>query len=122
MLKKCTKCRRELEVALENFGPCKAAGDGFQSQCRECKQAYDEAHRVSHREEHKVACKKYYAANTGKAQVYAKKYYDTLSGYIRRLFHRMNWRCRDKKCYVENGIRNMFESSDEFVNYVVNEL
>jgi hypothetical protein len=37
MKKKCTKCREEKELIIENFPPRKDTKDGFRSECRECR-------------------------------------------------------------------------------------
>ena len=56
-----------------------------------------------------------------------KKYYATINGHLRRVFNSMNQRCNNSnhvgfKYYGGRGIENKFESTDEFVGYVINEL
>jgi hypothetical protein len=58
---------------------------------------------------------------------YNKKYRKTIKGYLTLIFHKMVMRCTDPhyqgyRWYGGRGIKCKFESSKEFVDYVINEL
>lgn len=57
----------------------------------------------------------------------SKKYRSTLIGCLRERFNRIKERCNDPrhpryKDYGGRGIRCLFNTSDEFIDYVTNEL
>ena len=97
-MKICSKCEREYPATTEFFPPNGHHKDGLQSQCRKCKQ---------------------------KA---TRKYRQTVNGCLRIVFCNIKRRCnsglKDLKnaTYSKKGIKNLFKSSDEFVDYVVNVL
>ncbi len=56
-----------------------------------------------------------------------KKYRSTIKGHLRNVFNGMRQRCTNPKVhnyyrYGGRGIKVLFESANEFINYVVNEL
>lgn len=57
----------------------------------------------------------------------SKKYRGTVRGHLRQVYSDIKCRCDNPSCgsyvnYGGRGIQNRFGSSDEFVDYVVNEL
>lgn len=77
-------------------------------------------------EANRIAVKKYRQTDKGRQndRKKSKKYYNTINGYLRHIFNCIKQRCdnpiKQNKCY--NKVKNLFISSDEFVNYVINEL
>jgi len=72
-----------------------------------------------------VAIAKYHSSSRGKAA--RKAYLNTVNGHLHRVYGSMNQRCNDPKHesyknYGGRGIKNLFKSSDEFVDYIVNVL
>ena len=108
MNKICTKCK--MGKPLSEFYRCKTLKDGLQSWCKVCIKAY-------YKTEHgKIARQRAY-----------KKWSNTIDGHLYRCFSNINLRCSkpdriDYKNYGGRGIENRFESSDDFLDYVVNVL
>ena len=79
----------------------------------------------SHREKINRAQKKYRKLHKEEAKEYVKKYRDTISGYLRNIFNGMKCRCGNPKHnryqrYGGRGIKNLFKSPNELINYVAN--
>lgn len=96
-MKTCTKCGNEYPLTLKYFLSRKNRKSKWHSWCREC-------------------CRKI-----------TKKYQHTLNGYLRQIFYHMNCRCNNPKhwnykIYGGRGIKCLFESADEFIDYVLNKL
>lgn len=56
-----------------------------------------------------------------------RQYRKTINGYLRHIFASMKHRCYNPKCksyknYGGRGIKCLFKSSNEFVDYIINEL
>ncbi len=135
-MKRCSKCKKR--KSLSEFDKEKRVKSGLQTQCKGCYKEYNQTHKVELTE----YWKKYYKVNkiridkrnkkyrqTHKTQIAAigREYQRTLIGYIRHLFHQMKQRCNNPKikCYGRyggRGIKCLFKSSQEFVDYVINEL
>lgn len=86
-----------------------------------------------YRQTHKVKIaqrKKQYQQSLKGKQTYSKadkKYRKTIIGYLHCCFNDIKQRCNNSKCtkykyYGGRGIKCLFESSQEFVDYVINEL
>ena len=111
-MKVCTKGRDKLPATLEYFYRRPVANDGLDPACKVCKRKYQ----------------KQYQASDGIKSIEkqrAKKYYATINGYLRHTFSRMTRRCTNPDHwnygrYGGRGIRVCFQSSSEFVNYVIN--
>ena len=108
--KTCSECHRRKPV--DAFHKNWAKKDGLQYWCRDCAVAYQK----KYRQEHKVEVAERY-----------KEYCHTINGYLRNCFGSMKQRCnnlknKSYKNYGGRGIRCLFKSSQEFVDYVVNEL
>jgi len=98
--------------------------------------------RAAHREEHRAYNRKYYQEHkaermayirdwcrkhTGYSTKYGRVYRQTISGCLRDRYKTMKSRCENPKAinyerYGGRGIKCMFYSADEFVDYVVNTL
>lgn len=104
----CIKCgKRKL---LSGFYKNKSRKDGFRSGCKKC-------------------WKKYRQSEKGKQiqNKADKKYRQTLKGYLYGRFYAMKYRCNNPKCecyknYGGRGIKVKFKNTNEFVDYVINEL
>lgn len=104
----CPNCNQSLPIS--NFGGCKR--DGVQSFCKKCKT---------------IKAKEYYEKNPQKVLRRNNKYRRTIRGILVSRFADMKRRCenpnhRAYKDYGGRGIKCLFESSDDFVTYVVNKL
>ncbi len=141
ILKVCPKCKRELSI--DNFHRDLSRKDGLRIYCRSCAADYRENHYRNNRDKALQYGKKYYAGNREKILIkhveydeefYAKnrekildrcrKYRGTLRGYSKQVFRNIEYRCNNpvarNACY--RGVQNKFASSDEFMDYIINEL
>lgn len=76
-------------------------------------------------EKGKATLRRYRQSKRGKT--IERQYFLTIIGHLRRVFNGIKVRCNNLKCvayknYGGRGIKCLFESSDEFVDYVVNVL
>ena len=111
-IKTCSKCRKEYPATTGYFPPCGHTLDKLHSWCRFC---------------HREAAKKYRQCHRKKRKNYQKKYYKMITGYLRHIFFSFRGRCTNSNAhnysrYGGRGIKCLFQSSDEFVDYVVNTL
>ena len=106
MKKQCTKC--EKQKPLSDFYKDKRATDGLYSSCKECGYKYYKIHKVR------------IIKRIGKHQ-------KTFIGSLCHRFQNIKQRCnnpknRDYKNYGGRGIKCLFKNTNEFVNYVLDEL
>lgn len=109
-MKQCRKCG--ISKPLTEFPKHPGCKNGLNSRCKKCLSGYAKKYRQTHKIE--------YAK-------YLRKYRQTLKGCLRDRFQNMKRRCidsnfREYKHYGGRGIKCLFKSSREFVDYVVNEL
>ncbi len=117
IMKACSKCKIEYKATAENFGPHKGHKDGLQSRCRVCDRAYQRGYRQT------IGGRAYRRAYQGVYQEeYRPRYFATVSGHLRRVYYNMTTRCTSLESYVNKGIRNLFKSPDDLIDYVVNVL
>lgn len=106
----CNSCKKELPATPKYFHKAKATKDGLQHTCKKCQYLRTAAYRLTEK---------------GRKQQYG--YSKTINGFLRRLFKNMKQRCYNPHAagyehYGGRGIEVCFKSSNEFVNYVINEL
>ncbi len=110
----CTECKTELPATGEYFHADKYLKSGLRSRCKECCIKYQKEYQC-----------------TAKGRVIhgqaSHKYQQTIKGHLRQVYKDIKRRCSNLKCkdyknYGGRGIKNLFKSSDEFVDYVVNKL
>jgi len=123
-MKTCKKCGTEYPATLEYFESEKRVKSGLSSWCRGCRKEYFKRWQQSERG--KEYQRQYYQSIRNIRLKRVKEYYDTINGHLRRVFNGMKARCNNPNCksyknYGGRGIKLCF-SSDEFVNYVLNEL
>ena len=121
--KVCTKCDKEYPATPGYFCKDRHKRDGLRSWCKECvavpKRKYNQSPTA------KKAQRKYNQTPARKEA--RRKYNNTPAGRLRNVFSDMNQRCNNPnhpsyKNYGGRGIKNKFESLDDFRNYVINEL
>jgi len=107
----CTKCGKEYPATRKYFYK---KAQGLCTKCKTCK---------------KAAIKQYQQTNKGKAANCKahKNYRQTLSGYLRQVYYAAKRRCENPACdmycyYGQRGIGFLFQSPQEFVDYVMNKL
>jgi hypothetical protein len=111
--KSCTKCKKVYPATTGNFSRDSRASDNFQSQCRTCCNKASNDH---------------YKRNRTERRKQRAEYKATKRGYLKAIYHNITWRCSGKcklkrfRCYNEQQTVNRFNSSDDFVNYVLNVL
>ena len=126
-LKKCSHCEKKLCVI--EFSKNRTTKDGFSSWCKHCTAIMHKEYRTagSYKISHSKSCQRYNKSHRDKRNKLSREYSKTVIGCLRRRFHIIKQRCNNPKCkaykwYGGRGIKCLFESSDEFVNYVINEL
>jgi len=108
--KVCGKCKQDKPL-LEFSKDCRAkTGLQLQSHCKVCNAKYYQS--LAGKKSNRKA-----SAKTG----------STIRGHLQKVFSAMKRRCEDPnnpgyKWYGARGIKVRFKSSDEFIDYVVNEL
>ena len=70
---------------------------------------------------------KYRAKDQKHIKIRQKEYSNTIRGILNRKYHHIKWRCENPNAYNYNryggrGIKCLFKSSQEFADYVINEL
>ncbi|HDY68727.1 MAG TPA: hypothetical protein ENH85_13180 [Candidatus Scalindua sp.] len=110
----CTKCNNRYPATVEYFSSDIRYKNNLRPQCRICRREVHQKYRLS-----KKGCTTTKMRN--------KKYDSTIKGRLINTFHRLNNRCnnsgrKDYKNYGGRGIKNLFKSSNEFVEYAVNVL
>lgn len=119
----CTRCSTEYPATTEYFyKDCNRKG-GLQCWCKTCQKLYRRSEKA------KASYKRYRRTEKGKisSRRYHEKHYATIKGHLRYIFNAMRRRCgvpNDKayKWYGGRGIRCLFSSAEEFINYVVDVL
>lgn len=101
MDKKCCKCKSKKSANC--FYKSNREKDGLQSHCKQCALVYQRG------------SNKY------------KRYRNTIKGRLREVYRGISYRCNNirspaYKNYGGRGIKNKFESFDEFFDYVVGKL
>ena len=140
--KTCTKCSIEYPATPEYFYADRALKSGLRARCKECCKQTDKKYRENHKEKILMYRKQYYQLHKEKANIYDKKYrqqhkeemrarcrayYRTVNGRLRTTYREIQRRCSNPdaisyKYYGGRGIKCLFETSDELIDYVVNEL
>lgn len=125
--KKCSHCKKKLCVA--EFSKNQTTKDGLSSWCKHCTAIMHKKYRMadSYKISHDKSCRKYNKLYKDKRNKLSRKYSKTIIDCLRRRFHVIRQRCNNPKCkaykwYGGRGIKCKFKSSDEFINYVINEL
>lgn len=109
-MKQCTKCKKQ--KPFSEFSKKLSTKDGLRCWCKEC----DYKSHKKYRQTHKIEIAEY-----------RKKYCRTIVGSLRERFYQMEQRCNNSKAtgyknWGGRGIKCLFKSSNEFVDYVLNEL
>lgn len=117
MKKQCSKCKRKLPS--KSFYRLKIAKSGLRSWCKDCEKEYKQSLSA------KIADKKW--RNSEKGKRYRKEHYSSIRGILAGRFYEMRRRCQNKnninyKYYGGRGIKCLFKSANEFVDYAINEL
>ncbi len=120
------------------FSKMAASKDGLCSQCKACRAEHQRS--PAGKAVRKKACAKYYQSNkvgilkkqqspAGKAasKKSGAKRHATIRGYLQNIFAGMVYRCNNREYkwyhrYGGRGIAVCFKSSNEFIDYVVDEL
>ena len=130
----------EYPATAEYFYKCPANKDGLNSRCKNCLLIIQKEYRRTKKgiavkkkyrqtEKYKIVQKRYWQTEKGKAskKKRQKTYHSTIKGHLQDIFRSMKQRCNSPnysgyKYYGRRGIEVCFESSNEFVDYVINEL
>lgn len=115
MIKQCTKCKKQKPFSA--FGKHPGCKNGFSPICKKCKNTRNRKYYQIHKIE----------INKHRRKYSPRKYRKTLMGSLRDRFQSIKQRCNNPnnsayKWYGGRGIKCLFKSSDEFINYILNEL
>lgn len=118
-MKICTKCHKEYPATIEYFYAEKRVKSGLQVKCRLCIKEYRHNRREQMKEYHHKTKEKQNAQRRIRRR--------TIKGCLRSRWNDMNKRCNNPNSlryedYGGRGIENKFKPSDEFIDYVINEL
>ncbi len=111
-MKTCSVCETEYEATAENFSPNRYVKSGLQSQCRVCRRAAYKKWSQS------TEGKRYYQSS--RIKEYRKVYRGSIRGYLHGLYGSIKQRCGTIGLYT--SIECKFESSDDLINHVINDL
>ncbi len=123
----CSKCEKEFPLTSEYFSSDKRKLDRLQSQCRKCGREAAKKSRQRHPGKIKIRKERFHSQHPMYSTEYDRKYRQTFNGHLRHLFQGLKTRCNNSKCqnykrYGGRGIKCLFKSSDEFVDYIVDVL
>lgn len=118
-MKRCTKCGTEREATPENFSGSTENKDGLSSWCRECQRKLGREYYQRNKGRINAANCERHQRDGVKRRAKQKLYRDSVIGRLHAIYNNLNYRCRHRKEYIEKGIKNKFESSEQFVHYVV---
>lgn len=125
--KRCIGCGEQKSFVAFDKHPM--GKNGLNPRCKKCRSI--DAKKYGQTEQgkrtHRKASKKWRRMHKIECIKRNKEYRDTIIGYLRNRFLDMKRRCTDSKqeCYKNyggRGIKCLFKSSDEFVNYVIDVL
>ena len=121
----CNKCKRKRPATLVFFGPDKRNKCGLQGICRMCKVASDKTSYIKHRPVRLKWQQQYSHSEKGRSVRIA--YRKSIRGHLIQVFHNIKARIEDPnvkgfKNYGGRGIKCLFKSSKDFVDYAVTEL
>lgn len=102
-MKRCSKCKKIKAISSFNKN-----GKYIRNQCREC---------------HNAVVRNWYYANRVQRLKQCKRYYGSLSGYLRTVFNHAKYRCDNPKAtgyehWGGRGIKCLFTSFEQFFKYV----
>lgn len=106
-MKICSGCKNGYPETAEFFVKDKRKRQGLDCRCKICRGEYHHNRYAGRKKEHAIAM---------------KEYRGTITGRLRNIYGSMKQRCRVQKSYTAKGIKNLFATSDIFVDYVINEL
>ena len=124
-MKRCSKCKKR--KSYSKFYKNKQTKDGFRSDCKKCCSNHYRKYYQTHKTEKAKCMKKYQQTHKVKLATYDKEYYQTIIGNLRKRFIKIKQRCSNPKCsgykwYGGRGIKCLFQSADEFIDYIFNGL
>ena len=113
-MKYCSSCKKQ--KPLITFNKKSASKDGLQAQCKSCQNNYAK----NYQQIHKIKIARY-------QKEYQEKYKQTFIGYLHRCFSDIKQRCENLKHsrykdWGGRGIRCLFGSANDFINYIIVDL
>ena len=124
-MKTCKICRKTKKRS--KFSKHLIAKDGLGIYCKDCAKALNRKYRQNHKTETATRNRKYQQEHKIEARERDKKYRKTVKGYLHAHFGAIKQRCNDPKVptyeyYGGRGIKCLFKSSEEYIEYVLNHL
>ncbi|HDY86673.1 MAG TPA: hypothetical protein ENH82_00985 [bacterium] len=124
----CNQCSKT--KAIREFGLRKTSLSGHRDECKQCRNTYEKTLRENNNtySKHQLQNATDWRKNhKEQKRMCDKSYRGTVIGYLRSVYGHIKARCTNPKVhnyyrYGGRGIKNLFKSSDELADYVVNEL
>lgn len=124
-MKVCTKCNKQ--KPLSEFHKDKTHKSGLNYWCKTCRKNNDQKYYQTHKIKYIKYAKDYRKTHKIEHAKYARKHRKTIIGCLRTRFQQIKHRCNNPKdisykYYGGRGIKCLFKNTNEFVDYVINEL
>lgn len=123
----CSQCKQEYFATTEFFHALRAAKSGLRAACKKCTALNNKLYWQT--DSGKAVIKRYHQSELGKNTCMQgwKRRHSTIKGYLRCILKSMRQRCDNPnsaiyKHYGGRGIKCLFTSSNDFINYVINKL
>lgn len=130
-IKICPKCKKSYPITAKYFSRNRTRKDGFDCWCKLCckqlKKQWNKQYYQQNREKILRHKQQYDQQHRKEQKEHAKKYYNSITGHIRRIWNGMFRRCNNPKFkqykdYGGRGIKIKFNSFEDFYNYIIEEL
>jgi len=120
--KQCSRCKQFLPIS-EFYKRL----NGLQPICKQCHNQYNKQHQQTHRDKYRQYNRQYYQRHKAERLQAIKRYRQTKTGHLRRVWQAMLYRCNNLKSpvyknYGARGIKVKFACFEDFYDHIIKEL